>query len=426
MSVTANDRFKSTTGDGVTTSFDIDFPFADTSEVIVATVTNGTKSVLGSGYTITPTAKTYPSDATYPGGTIVFTTAPASGVIVQRYGSTAQTQATSINPDSTFFSSAVQNIVDKLTRLVQEVSRDLGFTVQVTPGTAQVTIPPISDGPGYLYTDGTNPYELVNELDAGSLAVSGDTANRIPYWSAAATLTSEAGFTYDPGTNTQAVENITVATNIRGTSLTASRLVVTDADKDLASSAVTATEAGYLAGVTSAIQTQLDAKLATATAQSDYSRVLARTSGLVTVGNTDVETNILSFTLTGGLLATNRAVRIRAFGNWNHDGTNSFAVYLKYGGTTVCTIWAPVDPSTASNEAFVIEAELRGNNSASAQVGVLAGTTDAWDSSSVSTRLDYGTAAEASAGDLTLTLSVKWTTADSSDTISLAAEAELI
>ena len=42
--------------------------------------------------------------------------------------------------------------------------------------------------------------------------------------------------------------------------LTASRAVVTDGSKNLASSAVTATEVGHLSGVTSAIQTQLDGK----------------------------------------------------------------------------------------------------------------------------------------------------------------------
>jgi len=43
-------------------------------------------------------------------------------------------------------------------------------------------------------------------------------------------------------------------------SLTASRAVVTDASKVLTSSAVTSTELGYLSGVTSAIQTQLNSK----------------------------------------------------------------------------------------------------------------------------------------------------------------------
>ena len=49
------------------------------------------------------------------------------------------------------------------------------------------------------------------------------------------------------------------------TALTASRAVVTGASSELASATTTATEIGYVNGVTSAIQTQLDAKIAKAT-----------------------------------------------------------------------------------------------------------------------------------------------------------------
>lgn len=45
-----------------------------------------------------------------------------------------------------------------------------------------------------------------------------------------------------------------------GTTITASRLLVTDASSNLSASSVTSTEAGYLSGVTGGIQTQLDAK----------------------------------------------------------------------------------------------------------------------------------------------------------------------
>jgi hypothetical protein len=59
-----------------------------------------------------------------------------------------------------------------------------------------------------------------------------------------------------PGTSLDDVGNLTVK-SVTGSDLTASRLPVIDADKKLVHSAVTATEAGYLSGVTSAIQTQL-------------------------------------------------------------------------------------------------------------------------------------------------------------------------
>lgn len=54
------------------------------------------------------------------------------------------------------------------------------------------------------------------------------------------------------------------ATSIVSTDLTASRALASDASGKVAVSAVTATELGYLSGVTSAIQTQLNAKAPTA------------------------------------------------------------------------------------------------------------------------------------------------------------------
>ena len=50
------------------------------------------------------------------------------------------------------------------------------------------------------------------------------------------------------------------ATTITGSNLTASRVLVSNASGKVAASAVTATELGYLDGVTSAVQTQLDGK----------------------------------------------------------------------------------------------------------------------------------------------------------------------
>lgn len=64
----------------------------------------------------------------------------------------------------------------------------------------------------------------------------------------------------DAGSSTNWVNIITGA----GASLTASRATESDGSGNLISSTVTATELGYLSGVTSALQTQLDAKLALA------------------------------------------------------------------------------------------------------------------------------------------------------------------
>lgn len=65
--------------------------------------------------------------------------------------------------------------------------------------------------------------------------------------------------------NAKADENNPGFAGTIGTTITASRLLVTDASSNLAASATTATEAGYLSGVTGGIQTQLNAKQARST-----------------------------------------------------------------------------------------------------------------------------------------------------------------
>ena len=82
-----------------------------------------------------------------------------------------------------------------------------------------------------------------------------------------ATSISSAGFTQNGAT----LDNL-ISSNVDGaissvndTNLTASRALASDGSGKIAVSAVTSTELGYLDGVTSAIQTQLDAKQATIT-----------------------------------------------------------------------------------------------------------------------------------------------------------------
>jgi hypothetical protein len=90
------------------------------------------------------------------------------------------------------------------------------------------------------------------------------------------------------------------ATTIDTESLTASRAVISNSSSKIAVSTTTDTELGYLSGVTSAVQTQLDAKLAKASNLSDLtSASTARTNlGLGTIATQ----NANNVALTGGTI----------------------------------------------------------------------------------------------------------------------------
>ena len=85
-------------------------------------------------------------------------------------------------------------------------------------------------------------------------------------------------------------DNVTgaISTASKGNNMTASRALVSDASGKIAPSAVTSTELGHLDGVTSAIQTQLDAKSSTSNAAALAAENVALQSRL--------STNVTSFT----------------------------------------------------------------------------------------------------------------------------------
>lgn len=82
-------------------------------------------------------------------------------------------------------------------------------------------------------------------------------------------LREDGTWAVPPDTNTTYTFNGAVST-IKDSNLTASRALVSDANGKVAVSAVTSTELGYLDGVTSAIQTQLNGKAASSHTHSDY------------------------------------------------------------------------------------------------------------------------------------------------------------
>jgi hypothetical protein len=102
----------------------------------------------------------------------------------------------------------------------------------------------------------------------GSVAMATDASGKVGSTSiTTAELNRLNGVTSDIQTqlNNKQATITGAATTIDDTNLTASRAVVSDGSGKIAVSAVTSTEIGYLDGVTSAIQTQIDSKQATIT-----------------------------------------------------------------------------------------------------------------------------------------------------------------
>jgi hypothetical protein len=109
------------------------------------------------------------------------------------------------------------------------------------------------------------------------------TASQVAYFSSSSGITSDAAFTWDGSTltvdgdvvvtgnltvdgaivGTLDVTDLTLAGSLTLSALTANTVAYLNGSKALTSSAVTPTELGYLSGVSSAIQTQLNAKQAT-------------------------------------------------------------------------------------------------------------------------------------------------------------------
>ena len=130
------------------------------------------------------------------------------------------------------------------------------------------------------------------------------------------------------------IYGLTINTGSTNNALTGSRAMVTDANKGIISSATTATELGFVSGVTSALQTQIDAKAATTTLGGYVTNLgglatnLTATGLTVATGQTNTHLTASSIVTTdankGIVSGTTTADLATLSANQTFTGTNTF------------------------------------------------------------------------------------------------------
>lgn len=173
--------------------------------------------------------------------------------------------------DGVTATTAELNYVDGVTSNIQTqlnakqpLDADLTAIAALTPTADRVIV-----GNGTTWTTAELPSGGILAVNASApLASSGGTSPTISLSGTVAVANGGTGATTASGARTNLGAQATItggATTITSSNLTTSRALVSDGSGKVAVSTVTSTEVGYLAGVTSSIQTQLNGKAATTT-----------------------------------------------------------------------------------------------------------------------------------------------------------------
>lgn len=266
MSISSSTNRNDYVGNGATDTYNYSFRIFDEGDLEVTvrdTSDVETTLALSTDYTVTGVGSS-------GGGTIVLVNSAQSwldgdGDLKSGYALTIRrvldlVQETDIRNQGAFYPEIHEDQFDKLVMIAQqqqdELSRSASMPVTVAASAFSPEFPaslPSNPGATIIVNDAGNGFELGPTADQISSANADATAAAA---SAAAALVSETNAGVSE-TNA-AASAASAAAVIAG--LTASRAVVTDGSGTLASASTTATEIGYVSGVTSAIQTQLNAK----------------------------------------------------------------------------------------------------------------------------------------------------------------------
>ena len=279
MTVTTTPNKVSFSANGSTTVFAYNFKiFADADLTVIIRASDGTETTktLTTHYTVSGAGSS-------SGGNVTFTSGntPANGETVVIKRELDVTQSTDYVANDPFPAASHEDALDRLTMIAQQQTEEIGRSI-VFPDTdtAATTIPNSvtrankflgfgsSGEVAVLSSTGTAP----GAIDTGNLVDSAVTSpklasNSITSAKIADDAVTQAKIADDAVGADQLASNAVVDASVASgaaiafskmADLTASRALVSDANGDVSASAVTSTELGYLDGVTSAIQTQID------------------------------------------------------------------------------------------------------------------------------------------------------------------------
>lgn len=183
----------------------------------------------------------------------------------------------------------------------------------------------------------------INDGTQGTGKVLTSDANGVASWQ---TPSGGGSGTVNSGTQYRLAHYATTGTAIsEAAAITGDRLLISDANGVPTHSAVTATEAGYLTGISSSVQTQLTARLLI----SDTATMLANANVLHKTGTETVygaKTFISNITATGGVALGAGSLTLTNGTIMNYPSWTALSIY---GYTTGSGVWIG---STQSNQGF--------------------------------------------------------------------------
>lgn len=159
------------------------------------------------------------------------------------------------------------------------------------------------------------------------------------------------------------------------------------------------------------------------------SRLLTTFTTNVTVGNTSTETTIVSATVPGGTLGTNRAIKGRIYiQSFRNHPNGVLGIYLRYNNAIAASIVISNSVAFSSVQKGYIDFMLLANGATNAQEGSISWVTyvnqeikqaSAGSAAAIEmiTHANEGTAAEDSTSDKTLVVTAQWGVAEVNNTV---------